>query len=105
MSSQDPFRPRRIAFRSRGIACTAGLVLLLGTSLSGCASQSFGEGLQVRGEALTGAGQDWERGQSLIGKGEKRLSRARADEAEALALIERGRRLKADAETRADAAR
>ena len=82
------------------------ITMLLGaTGLAGCASQSFGEGLQLQGEALTGAGQDWEKGQRLIEKGERRLAEARRDETDALALIEQGQRLKADAERRAQAAR
>ena len=87
---------------ARALAIT---MLLGATSLAGCASQSFGDGLQVQGEALTGAGQDWEKGRRLVEKGERRLAEARRDETDALALIEQGQRLKADAEQRAQAAR
>lgn len=79
-------------------------VAALTAGLPACAS-SYADRLQAQGEALTGAGEDYERGQDLIAKGEKRLARARRDEADAAALIERGERLKADAEARANAAR
>jgi len=82
-------------------------VVLLATTLSGCASRSpsFGDTIQAEGIAVKDIGEKWEEGQAmirkgnrLVRKGNKQIAEGKENVADGASIVKTGEKLVADAE-------